>query len=297
MTVPAFAPQNLHGAHRAYGVELRYEPRPIAVPWQGEGEPVHEARVADGALLRVERGPDGDHLIHCGAHRFHLAADNATVVCAPPEGPDPLWWIALLDWVPYCAASLSGRLCLHAAGVAIGGRVLAIAAGSGAGKSTLALALLDAGATFFCDDVLAVEARPDGVVAHPGPRLAKVVAGRPDLVGRLGRPLGRAGEEILVAVAGAAGDPAPVGAVVVLDRSGTGAEPPRLTAEGLAGLRRLVVGLPAPAAGERERFEALAALVDAAPALRLEAGGHVPAATLARHLLTELPGDGERWAR
>jgi hypothetical protein len=284
-------------AQRAYGIDLDCEFREIEASWEGEGELVHETLVAGAATLRIERGAAGDHLIRCGEHRFHLSTDHSQLVCPRPSGADPLWWNALLDWVPYSAATLSGLLCIHAAGVLVDGRVLAVAAGSGAGKSTLALELLAAGATFFCDDVLTVEPTAAGILAHPGPRLAKVAAGRPDLVERFGRPLGRAGEEVLVEVAEAAVHPAPIGAVVILDRSGEGEAPPRLLDEGLPGLRRLVVGLPAPPERELERFETLAALVMKAPVLRLHAGDGVAATDLARYLLEALPEARERWAR
>lgn len=280
--------------HSAYGVDLSCEFREVDALWDGDGALVHETLVMDGATLRIERGAAGDHLIRCGEHRFHLAADGSRLACPRPSEPDPLWWDTFLDWVPYSAASLSGLLCIHAAGVLIDGWVLAVAADSGAGKSTLAGELLARGASFFCDDVLAVEPTEEGVVAHPGPRLAKVAAERPDLVERLGRPLGRAGEEILVEVAGAAGRSSPIAAVVILDRTAEGAARPRLVEEGLPALRRLVVGLPGPADHERQRFEALAALVEAAPVVRLRAGAEVPATTLASHLLAALPeaGDG-----
>lgn len=280
--------------HRAYGVDLSCEFREIEGLWDGDGVLVHETPIAGGAALRIERGPAGDHLIRCGEHRFHLAADHSRLACPRPTGPDPLWWGAFLDWVPYSAATLSGLLCIHAAGVLLDGRVLALAAGSGAGKSTLAAELLDRGADFFCDDVLAVEATDEGVVAHPGSRLARVSDQRPDLVERLGHPLGETGGEILVEVVGAAEHPAPIGAVVILDRSVDGPARPRLVGEGLPTLRRMVVGLPGPADRELQRFEALAALVETAPVVRLEARADVPAAALARHLVETLPEVGDR---
>lgn len=274
---------------RAYGVELSCEFREIGGLWDGDGELIHETPIADDAVLRIEQGAAGDHLIRCGRHRFHLAADRARLVCRRPSRPDPLWWVALLDWVPYSAATLSGLLCIHAAGVLIDGRVVAVAADSGAGKSTLAAELLAAGGFFFCDDVLALEPTAEGIVAHPGPPLAKVDAARAARIRQLGRQLGRAGDEVLVAVGDPAGDPAPVGAVVILERSATGPEQPHILDEGLVALRRLVVGLPGPESSERDRFETLTALAEEAAIVRLRAHVDVPAATLARHLLAGLP--------
>jgi hypothetical protein len=76
---------------------------------------------------------------------------------------------------------------------------------------------------------------------------------------------------------------------VILDRSVEGHGAPRLAAAGLPMLRRLTVGLPAPAELELGRFEALAALVEGTPVGHLRAGADVPAATLARHLVAALP--------
>ncbi len=279
---------------RAYGVELSCEFREIGGLWAGDGELVHETLIADDTVLRIERAAAGDHLIRCGRHRFHLSADRSRLVCRRPSRPDPLWWGALLDWVPYSAATLSGLLCIHAAGVLIDGRVLAVAADSGAGKSTLAAELLAAGGSFFCDDVLALEPTADAIVAHPGPPLAKVDAARAARTRQLGRPLGRTGDEVLVEVSDPASDPAPVAAVVILERSAGGPEQPCILDEGLVALRRLAVGLPCPESSERDRFETLTALAAEAAIVRLQAHVDVPATILAQHLLTGLPEPAAR---
>ena len=55
---------------------------------------------------------------------------------------------------------------------------MAVVGPSGAGKSTLVGALVDRGAAFLADDVLAIEQQGHDVLAHPGPGLLVLGAGR-----------------------------------------------------------------------------------------------------------------------
>jgi len=57
----------------------------------------------------------------------------------------------------------------QATAVAIGGRALMIEGPSGSGKSSLALALIDRGATLIGDDSLLLEARDARLIARPHP--------------------------------------------------------------------------------------------------------------------------------
>ena len=57
----------------------------------------------------------------------------------------------------------------QATAVAIGGRALMIEGPSGSGKSSLALALIDRGATLIGDDSLLLEAREARLIARPHP--------------------------------------------------------------------------------------------------------------------------------
>ena len=56
--------------------------------------------------------------------------------------------------------------------VAIQGRALLIEGSPGAGKSSLALALIDRGATLVSDDGVLLTVREERVHAHPHPRIA-----------------------------------------------------------------------------------------------------------------------------
>lgn len=59
--------------------------------------------------------------------------------------------------------------------VAIGGRALLIEGASGSGKSSLALALIDRGATLIGDDGIALAMRGGELWAHPAPATAGLI--------------------------------------------------------------------------------------------------------------------------
>jgi hypothetical protein len=306
------------GRYRAHGIELECDfpldlappappdggpcrriavtPRPPEIVrelWSGPGEgPTHRTVLSDGEPLTVERGVVGDHLIGYGAHPFHLSTDLGTLSCSPPEREDAGWQRTLLDWVTYFAAVLSGTECIHASAVEVGGRALAFAAPSGAGKTTLAAELVAGGATFLCDDVLAVELRDGEALAHPGPPFAAVDKRDRRLAERLGAARATLGEELWVSVERRANGPAPVAAIVLLDRREGGPDPAAIGPASFIALRNLAIGLPHLRGREARRFATLAALAEQASLLRLRASAALPAAELARSIETRLAEEG-----
>ena len=67
---------------------------------------------------------------------------------------------------------MSETVLANVTGVAIGGRVLLIEGPPGAGKSSLALALIDRGATLVGDDAVTLDRRGEAVHALPPPNTA-----------------------------------------------------------------------------------------------------------------------------
>lgn len=297
MTASGAAQTANRSRYRAYGVELACEfPLPVGIQsahdgaagttvvararpvevvealWSGGGETIHEAVLAGGTRVSVERGAEGDHLVRYGAHPFHFAAGLGSLTCPPPPASHPEWQHALLDWIAYSTAALAGVPCIHAAAVVdAGGRAVAIAGPTGAGKTTLAGELARGGAAFLSDDVLALELDGERVLGHPGPPFARVSGERWDLVETLGAPRGLVDEEVFVQVEGTAREPAAVAAVVILDRHPHGPASPRLRAAPFFSLRQLAIGFPGPHQPERRRFAVLGALAGQAELLRLEA--------------------------
>ncbi len=78
---------------------------------------------------------------------------------------------------------LRGWPSLHASGVVVEGRVLAIGGQSGAGKSTTTAALARCGHPLFSDDVLGWRSTPESLLACPGPTRVKLW---PDTLAALG---------------------------------------------------------------------------------------------------------------
>ncbi|UOR09895.1 serine kinase [Qipengyuania flava] len=70
---------------------------------------------------------------------------------------------------------MSETVLANVTGVAIGGRVLLIEGPPGAGKSSLALALIDRGATLVGDDAVTLDRRREAVHALPPPNTAGLV--------------------------------------------------------------------------------------------------------------------------
>ncbi|GMN02596.1 HPr kinase/phosphorylase [Erythrobacter sp. MTPC3] len=65
----------------------------------------------------------------------------------------------------------TGSIIIQATAVAIGGRALLIEGPPGSGKSSLALALIDRGATLIGDDGITLAARNDRIIASPPPNI------------------------------------------------------------------------------------------------------------------------------
>jgi hypothetical protein len=176
------------------------------------------------AVLAEEDAQHGHRIAITGIGSCIVAPDGRSVAFAPAPATSP--WLAdrLLtsDALPL-AALLQGVEALHAGAVVLDGVALAVAGPSGAGKSSLALTLASLGHPLLSDDALALEpgARP---LCLPGPEVANV---RDPHLRAVARESLAPFREVLGEVDGAlrvlvetARDPAPLGALYLLDRSG-----------------------------------------------------------------------------
>jgi len=164
---------------------------------RADGRVIFSRDYHDGRpFLRIEHDPALGYRVWADRHGTHLiAADGRHCSAAVP---DPGWrgLKLLASQVMPLATTLHGREVMHAAGVVVEGHLIGIVAASGTGKSSTACRLIAGGASFFADDVLALEIHDAGVRAHPGPRLANVheadLAAIPEPGRRrLGPPLGQ----------------------------------------------------------------------------------------------------------
>jgi hypothetical protein len=154
--------------------------------------------------------------------RFIVSPEGTSVLCMPFQGRAWRWQRMLIARVLPLAATLQGLETLHASAVAIDGHVFAFIGPSGMGKSSLAAQLTLRGATFFTDDVLAVEIdASDQLIAHPGLAVLSLRAKerealREDQQETLGSVLSK-GEKTHFVVAQPS-DPGPLAGIYILDR-------------------------------------------------------------------------------
>ncbi|HEY2054834.1 MAG TPA: hypothetical protein VGH14_12955 [Solirubrobacterales bacterium] len=283
--LPGLEPVEVGDALPAVDVELASAAR-LEAAWSGTAAPGRwRGALGDGETFEIERGRGGDHLFHYGGRaRFHLDAAGRALACCPADVADRGWLRALLTKVLPNVAIANGREALHAAAVADEGGAILVAGPSGGGKSSLALELVRRGRRFLADDIVVLERREGGIVAHPAGPFANLPAGQ----AALSPP-----HELLdpgpgkrwVAIAGAMTEPSPVAAVVLLERargSLLGAWP--IDPSPLA-LAPFMLGLPDDDGRDADRFALYADLVEDARLVRLTAGAGNGPADLAETLL------------
>ncbi len=184
-----------------------------------------ELREGGDVVLSVDLGEPAGYLLWAeGVGRALVSADGGEVLCDPlPGRPD--WAFILPAQVLPLAATLRGLEVLHAAGLVHGGAGVLLAGEPGAGKSSLAAALMRRGAALLSDDCIALERRDRGLVAHPGAGLLYLRAAEHDRLGAgeraaLGPATPFAGKQRYDP--GAVPEPAPFGALLLLERAERG---------------------------------------------------------------------------
>jgi hypothetical protein len=194
-------------------LELRLDHHvPPADGWPADAQRVGVQRDEHGCerftVAAHERA--GYRLAGDGYGQHLLSRDGLRLRCAPRGAHDHDWQRFLIAQVLPFAAAVRGLEVLHAGGVVIGGRALLLLGGSGAGKTTLALALTRLGAGFLADDAVALERSGERLLAHPGTPVAAV---------------GRGQAERLMKIPTVPA-PAPLGAVLCLERTADGPDVP-----------------------------------------------------------------------
>lgn len=203
--------------------------------WPPHAREICTRRHADGsAYLRIQAHPRAGYLIW-GERRgtFLLSRDGQSLLCVPHTRGAQQWERFLVGQVLPFAALVAGLEIFHASAVVLDGRALAFVGPSGAGKTSLALELCRRGARFLADDVLALQARAQRLLAHAGTPAAGVNHREAERLREAGQPLpderlGVDAREQLIPVEGACG-PAPLGGLFLLDRCAQGSGEPRFT--------------------------------------------------------------------
>ena len=124
--------------------------------------------VDPGCTVRMHHQANGLRLAYDDTGTFDILEGGREITWYRPEGaPEELARLDIIGRVLATALHLEGVLALHGSGVAIGEQAVAFVAPKTFGKSSLALALVNAGARFISDDTLPVEPGPVPVV-RPG---------------------------------------------------------------------------------------------------------------------------------
>lgn len=200
------------------------EPGEIDGAWPTTGcTRIADNRYPDGRLfMAIDRHPRAGTRVEAPEYGLHhVTPDGERWDAWLVPGPRWRWQRLVFAQVLPMIAALQGVAMFHASAVAIEDRVYGLLASSGTGKSSIATHLIAAGATFFTDDVLALEVLDGTVIAHPGPQFANVHAHElqtlePKARDRLGTSLGSSDKHHLQAHGCAS--PLALGGLVFLDR-------------------------------------------------------------------------------
>lgn len=125
--------------------------------------------VYDGVMVRSYANGDVVRLQFDDTGAFDINPATRVIAWYPgPNTAEAAVRADLLGRVIAFAAHAEGSLTLHASAVSIGGKAIAFVGQKHAGKSTLALALVRAGARLLTDDLLIVRLRGGCALAQPG---------------------------------------------------------------------------------------------------------------------------------
>lgn len=250
MTAATARTRRQHRHYSVAGIVLRTELEfpglpegpPTPVGWSlriGDGPPPLVAVTPIGErALGAERyslgwTPGGYRLEYSHAGWFDIAFEDASITWYKNgEAREELVRAIVLGPVMALALERTGLLCLHGSCVVMGGQAIAFVGGKHHGKSTLALALVQAGARWVSDDLIAIVPGSHGKPARVRPGIASARVWN-DAAERLDIPA--FGARLTPGIKSTVSDfaaatlwtgQAPLGAVYLLDPVGAEAERP-----------------------------------------------------------------------
>jgi hypothetical protein len=220
----------------------------------------------EGCGYAMLEGVDGDVLFHYRERAlFHLSTGRDVLRCAVSES-GTAWQRVLLDTVLWTVSLLKGFELLHAGAVVTPHGLIALVGSSGAGKTTLATELLKRGGVLFADDILALAARGDEVIAHPGPSLMNLPRSVEPWDPDAWDVLAELGDEQWISVHRVPPPPQPVRAIVLLTPGATAVECVAVAQSSLALLPYMVTFTHLAERG-RQQFEVAGGLAAGASLL------------------------------
>jgi hypothetical protein len=251
--------------------------------WPG-GKLISDQRLPGGDVnFQIESGEEGYRIWSPEYGTHLLAADGSRIWGAASAGRFDAWQRMLVAQTLPFAAVLQGLEVLHASAVARDGAAIAIAGVSGSGKTSLARALVERGAEFLTDDVLALERRDGELLAHPGAPVAGIGRhGAGEANESRGREVVAVNDREWVERVALSPAPAPLSALIMVERSPDGPSKPRF--EPVSDPRMLLSATFNLLLATPERLEGLldvCARLAAAGAERVQIGSEVEVEDLA----------------
>jgi hypothetical protein len=201
--------------------------------WPAGAELISDQRLPDGEVsFQIERSAEAGYRIWGPEYGSSVvSADGGRLWGKPGRGGMEEWQRMLVAQALPFAAALSGLEVLHSAAVRIGDEAVGLAGPSGVGKTSLALALCRNGARFLADDVLALERVDEQLIAHPGTPVVAVDRAEAERMRVTERTEGGAALAVnareRVEPAPARGEPAPLRALIFVERRPEGPSMPR----------------------------------------------------------------------
>jgi hypothetical protein len=191
----------------------------VPAPLPDDAQALGADQVVASTMVRLYRSREGWHLVYDDTGRFDIDPAGRAIVWRAPDGvSEDAARLDIIGRVLATAVHAAGAVCFHASAVAVDGEAIAFLGAKGFGKSTLAWALVRAGARLLTDDTLRVQldATP---VAYPGVHELRL---RPDAADRLPpapREARQAGDRLVVdglEVDRLQEDPVPIAALYML---------------------------------------------------------------------------------
>jgi hypothetical protein len=275
---------------------IRLDPKELERRWAtvtAAPERTRELRFGEELLLSVDVAEPAGYLMWArGLGRALISRDGSELLCDPdPTRPD--WMRMLVAQALPLAATVRGLEVLHASAVVLDGRAVLFAGPVGAGKSSLAAAFVRAGAQLVGDDVATLELDEQGLTVYPGSAVLQLRDAEDEALSAQAREA--LGERMPTAagkhryVSERMPDPAPLGAVFLLERSAAEPAVERLAAvspfELIASTFNLSVRTPARL---QRQLDVVSAIAKLGLAHRLRVQPDVDAETLASIVQAEL---------
>jgi hypothetical protein len=271
--------------------------RDLARAWRaaaGDAVRVSEGRPGDGEPDRtIDAHPTAGYRLRARYFGSCLVSpDGGRLLCVPPPVVSWRWQRFLVGRCLPLAAMLRGYEVLHAGAAELADGVVAIVGPRGSGKTSLTLHLVLQGGRFFTDDVLSLETRDDGLVAHPGFGVVNVRAAEHERLGEgqraaLGALLGRTGRDKHHYALAAADAAQPLRALYFLVPGASGAQASVVPLDAPEPLRLLMstfIQEPRPPEHLARLLDVCARLAADVPMFEVAVGGTEDAAALAARL-------------